>query len=136
MIDVGVGVGVDIDEALSTTSGTHETPSALGASHSASPPMIPGENVAPLANPRPERRGPFAGGTLSVPPLRHLNVGGCEGITDAALASVAKMFPTLEGLNLEHCLEFSDAGLRSLAKGCPGLRALGLYNCGQVSVWL
>lgn len=69
----------------------------------------------------------------SLPDLRHLNLGCCEGVTDLALSRVAGAFPDLEGVHLEHCLKVSDVGVRALAVGCGGgLRALGLRNCGQV----
>lgn len=74
--------------------------------------------------------------TSSLPDLRHLNVGRCQGMTDLALARVAGAFPGLEGVHLEHCLGVTDAGVRALAVGCRGLRALGLRNCGQVhTIW-
>lgn len=68
----------------------------------------------------------------SLPALRHINLGRCDGVTDRALARVAGAFPGLEGVRLEHCLRVTDVGVAALAAGCPGLRALGLRNCGQV----
>lgn len=77
-------------------------------------------------------RSPSPLPSSSLPALRHINLGRCDGVTDRALARVAGAFPGLEGVRLEHCLKVTDVGVAALAAGCPGLRALGLRNCGQV----
>ncbi|CAM9567501.1 unnamed protein product, partial [Discosporangium mesarthrocarpum] len=73
----------------------------------------------------------FNSETAWLPPLRHLNLGSCGGLTDLGLSRVG-CFRSLESVHLENCLHVTDEGLLALARRCPMLQGVGLGNCGQV----
>ena len=68
------------------------------------------------------------------PGLEDLQLGGCSGITNTSLRTLASL-QRLRRLNLRSCWQVSDAGVMALASAGPGasLEDLNLQDCQRVS---
>ncbi|KAL6888304.1 hypothetical protein ACP4OV_009330 [Aristida adscensionis] len=66
--------------------------------------------------------------------LRCMNVTSCPGVTDLALASIAKFCPSLKQLYLRKCGSVSDAGLKAFTESAKVLENLQLEECNRVSL--
>lgn len=65
------------------------------------------------------------------PRLRVANLSYCIRITDAAMASLAKL-NDLQQLELRGCRKVSSIGLTFLASGCKQLKELDMKHCSGV----
>lgn len=65
--------------------------------------------------------------------LRHLDLGRCHAVTDAALRRLAHNVPHLEGLQLGGCAAVTDASLLELLPTVPRLTHLDLEELGNVT---
>ena len=62
--------------------------------------------------------------------LTHVNLIGCENLTDKAVSAIAKVHgTTLEVLNLDGCRHVTDAGLVAIAENCWFLHELDVSKC-------
>ncbi|KAK9822807.1 hypothetical protein WJX81_000986 [Elliptochloris bilobata] len=67
------------------------------------------------------------GGTLALAGLRSLSLAGCEDVSDAGIAAVARL-RALTHLDLRNCCKVTDASLLALAE-LPCLLSLDLSGC-------
>jgi hypothetical protein len=58
--------------------------------------------------------------------LRHLNLSGCDNVTNKACSIMANSCKALESLSLEGCKHISDEGVSDLALHCTKLETLNL----------
>ena len=65
--------------------------------------------------------------------LRELKLSGCVLLTDAALASAARLCPYLEAVQLDGLELLTDAAVAELAAACPNLATVALGKCVQLS---
>ena len=70
---------------------------------------------------------------LCFPRLRRLDLSGCCGVGDGALATVAECCGSLQELCLGRCAGVSSDGVHSVATRCPNLSLLQLAGCSRVS---
>ncbi|XP_062223776.1 EIN3-binding F-box protein 2-like [Phragmites australis] len=66
--------------------------------------------------------------------LRCMSVTSCPGVTDLALASIAKFCPSLKQLYLRKCGHVSDAGLKAFTESAKVLENLQLEECNGVTL--
>jgi len=66
--------------------------------------------------------------------LRCMSVTSCPGVTDLALASIAKFCPNLKQLYLRKCGYVSDAGLKAFTESAKVFENLHLEECNRVSL--
>ncbi|CAL5053660.1 unnamed protein product [Urochloa decumbens] len=66
--------------------------------------------------------------------LRCMTVASCPGLTDLALASVAKFSPSLKLVNLKKCSKVSDGCLKEFAESARVLENLQLEECNKVTL--
>eukprot|EP00884_Botryococcus_braunii_P017701 jgi/Botrbrau1/4614/Bobra.60_2s0098.1 len=64
--------------------------------------------------------------------LTHLNLNGCQMLTDGGLASLIRRQPDLEELSLYWILNLGSATLSAIGDRCSGLRLLNLSGCKKV----
>jgi EIN3-binding F-box protein len=66
--------------------------------------------------------------------LRSMTVSACPGLTDLALASVAKFSPSLKLVNLKKCSKVSDGCLKEFAESARVLENLQVEECNKVTL--
>ncbi|AQK69524.1 EIN3-binding F-box protein 1 [Zea mays] len=66
--------------------------------------------------------------------LRCMSVTSCPGVTDLALASIAKFCPSLKKLYLRKCGHVSDAGLKAFTESAKVFENLQLEECNRVTL--
>ncbi|XP_066329737.1 EIN3-binding F-box protein 1-like [Miscanthus floridulus] len=66
--------------------------------------------------------------------LRCMSVTSCPGVTDLALASIAKFCPSLKQLYLRKCGHVSDAGLKAFTESAKVFENLQLEECNRVTL--
>ena len=67
--------------------------------------------------------------------MEAMDLEGLPNLTDAAVASVARLAPGLRELSVSKCAGLSPDALESIADGCPELRCLDIsYNSEMVPV--
>ncbi|EES06473.1 hypothetical protein BDA96_04G089700 [Sorghum bicolor] len=66
--------------------------------------------------------------------LRCMSVTSCPGVTDLALASIAKFCPSLKQLCLRKCGHVSDAGLKAFTESAKVFENLQLEECNRVTL--
>ncbi|KAG8070384.1 hypothetical protein GUJ93_ZPchr0006g43320 [Zizania palustris] len=66
--------------------------------------------------------------------LRFMSVTSCPGVTNLALASVAKFCPSLKQLSLRKCGHVTDASLKALTESARLLESLQLEECNGVTL--
>ncbi|XP_062229185.1 EIN3-binding F-box protein 1-like [Phragmites australis] len=71
---------------------------------------------------------------LGLQKLRCMTVMSCPGLTDLALACVAKFCPSLKLLNLKRCSKVSDGCLKEFAESAKVLENLQMEECNKVSL--
>lgn len=65
-------------------------------------------------------------------PLRHLDLTGCELITDVGVGALAKHATGLTSLELAWCDRITDKGIGLLAERCTQLHTLRLAGCSRL----
>src|SRR5205085_2376421 len=65
--------------------------------------------------------------------LTHLDLSGCDRVTDAGVRAVADRLAGLTQLNLGCCDRVTDAGVVDVAGGLAGLTQLRLSGCKRVT---
>ena len=65
--------------------------------------------------------------------LRHLDLAGCQNLTDATCNVIAEYNLRLQTIDLSGCCQLSDRGLCALLRGCKHLEKIGLQNLPRVS---
>jgi EIN3-binding F-box protein len=71
---------------------------------------------------------------LGLQKLRCITVVSCPGLTDLALASVAKFSPSLKLVNLKKCSKISDGCLKEFAESSKVLENLQIEECSKVTL--
>ncbi|BAS98525.1 Os06g0605900 [Oryza sativa Japonica Group] len=71
---------------------------------------------------------------LGLQKLRFMSVSSCPGVTDLALASIAKFCPSLKQLNLKKCGQVSDGRLKDFAESAKVLESLQIEECNKVTL--
>ena len=71
---------------------------------------------------------------LGLQKLRCMTVTSCPGLTDLALASVAKFSPSLKHVNLKKCSKVSDGCLKEFAESARALENLQVEECNKVTL--
>uniref|UniRef100_A0A0A9DJD5 F-box/LRR-repeat protein 15-like leucin rich repeat domain-containing protein n=2 Tax=Arundo donax TaxID=35708 RepID=A0A0A9DJD5_ARUDO len=71
---------------------------------------------------------------LGLQKLRCMTVVSCLGLTDLALASVAKSCPSLKLLNLKKCSKVSDGCIKEFAESAKVLENLQIEECNKVTL--
>jgi EIN3-binding F-box protein len=71
---------------------------------------------------------------LGLQKLRRMTVVSCPGLTDLALASVAKFSPSLRLVNLKRCSKVSDGCLKEFAESSKVLENLQIEECSRVTL--
>uniref|UniRef100_A0A804UJA1 F-box/LRR-repeat protein 15-like leucin rich repeat domain-containing protein n=2 Tax=Zea mays TaxID=4577 RepID=A0A804UJA1_MAIZE len=71
---------------------------------------------------------------LGLQKLRCMTVVSCPGLTDLALASVAKFSPSLKTVNLKKCSKVSDGCLKEFAESSRVLESLQIEECSKVTL--
>jgi EIN3-binding F-box protein len=66
--------------------------------------------------------------------LECMSVTSCSGVTDLALASIAKFCPNLKQLYLRRCGHVSDAGLKAFTESAKLFEKLQLEECNRVTL--
>ncbi|KAK3156297.1 hypothetical protein QOZ80_2AG0105330 [Eleusine coracana subsp. coracana] len=66
--------------------------------------------------------------------LKCMSVTACPGVTDLALASIAKFCPSLKQLYLRRCGHVSDAGLKAFTESAKSFENLQLEECNRVTL--
>uniref|UniRef100_J3LAN2 F-box/LRR-repeat protein 15-like leucin rich repeat domain-containing protein n=1 Tax=Oryza brachyantha TaxID=4533 RepID=J3LAN2_ORYBR len=66
--------------------------------------------------------------------LRCMSVISCPGVTNLALASIAKFCPSLRQLSLRKCGHMTDAGLKAFTDSARLLESLQLEECNGVTL--
>ncbi|KAJ0653880.1 putative leucine-rich repeat domain superfamily [Helianthus annuus] len=57
----------------------------------------------------------------------HLNLSGCEGISDKSLQMITESYLHLESRDITRCVKITDGGLQHVMVKCSGLKSLNLY---------
>ncbi|KAL5225702.1 hypothetical protein ABZP36_012341 [Zizania latifolia] len=71
---------------------------------------------------------------LGLQKLRCMSVSSCPGVTDLALASIAKFCPSLKQFNLKKCSQVSDGRLKDFAESAKVLESLQIEECNKVTL--
>uniref|UniRef100_J3MFN4 F-box/LRR-repeat protein 15-like leucin rich repeat domain-containing protein n=1 Tax=Oryza brachyantha TaxID=4533 RepID=J3MFN4_ORYBR len=71
---------------------------------------------------------------LGLQKLRCMSVSSCPGVTDLALASIAKFCPSLKQLSLKKCSQVSDGRLKDFAESAMVLESLQIEECNKVTL--
>uniref|UniRef100_A0A0E0ABM9 F-box/LRR-repeat protein 15-like leucin rich repeat domain-containing protein n=1 Tax=Oryza glumipatula TaxID=40148 RepID=A0A0E0ABM9_9ORYZ len=71
---------------------------------------------------------------LGLQKLRFMSVSSCPGVTDLALASIAKFCPSLKQLSLKKCGQVSDGRLKDFAESAKVLESLQIEECNKVTL--
>jgi hypothetical protein len=67
------------------------------------------------------------------PKLVHLDVSGCDWVTDSVIAVVVESFPNLAHLDISDCRAVTDSGLAFVAAHCRNLTRLIMRQCQGVT---
>jgi hypothetical protein len=59
---------------------------------------------------------------------RNVSLAGCNKVTDAGIANLARSCPGLTEVALGGCTKVTDTSIAVLARSCPGLAVVKLYN--------
>ena len=65
--------------------------------------------------------------------LQHLDLAGCQNLTDATCHVIAEYNPRLLTIDLSGCCQLSDKGLCALLQGCKHLEKIGFQNLPRLS---
>ena len=65
--------------------------------------------------------------------LRHLDLAGCQNLTDATCNVIAEYNLRLQTIDLSGCCQLSDRGLCALLRGCKHLEKIELQNLPRMS---
>ncbi|KAF5766212.1 putative leucine-rich repeat domain superfamily [Helianthus annuus] len=63
----------------------------------------------------------------------HLNLSGCEGISDKSLQMITESYLHLESRDITRCVKITDGGLQHVMVKCSGLKSLNLYALSRYS---
>lgn len=66
--------------------------------------------------------------------LKHLELNGCQKVTDKGIKLIAKFFPLIENLSLRACDLITDEGIKCIGKHCHQLTALDLTNDDYITI--
>ncbi|OQR82626.1 hypothetical protein ACHHYP_15691 [Achlya hypogyna] len=65
--------------------------------------------------------------------LQHINVSGCDHITDAGLSWLCLGCTALTAVDVSYCDKLTDFSLRALAEGCLHLTTLDISGCARIT---
>ena len=65
--------------------------------------------------------------------IKHLNLHGCDNLTDAGVRTIAQHCPKLTRLDLSRCYNLTDAGVQAIAQHCTQLMHLDLGHCNNIT---
>ncbi|TVU08108.1 hypothetical protein EJB05_41495 [Eragrostis curvula] len=71
---------------------------------------------------------------LGLQKLRCMTVVSCPGLTDLALAAIAKFCPSLKLIHLKKCSKVSDGCLKEFAESAKVLENLQIEECNKVTL--